>query len=299
VESGSADEERVGFLELGTTGASCRVNGHGILIGRQEDADLVLRDPRVSESHAMIFPAPGAHVIRDLGSTSGTFVNGRRVREARLADGDRVQVGPVKLRYSARSMAGLGLPASRLLEAAPRVAEAARVVPAAVVEGKTVEAGERVGQGAPRRAVATEPAGADRRVLITPTPGGAGARVNGVIDETPAPGRPAREAQGGEPARPAKAAAATATTVKGALGKPQVKPPAAWGPIAAAVADPALLGLCGASYRQSHGQGSAARPAAKSGWPWWAWVLLLVSVALMGAGAFLIAWKKYQFWGLW
>ena len=54
----------------------------------------------------MIFPGTKGHVLLDLGSGIGTFLNGQRIRQAALSHGDRLQVGPVTLRYSMGALAG-------------------------------------------------------------------------------------------------------------------------------------------------------------------------------------------------
>lgn len=62
-------------------------------IGRQADNDLVVPDPGVSRHHAEVTDEGSHYVIRDLGSTNGTHVNGDRISEHRLFDGDRITVG--------------------------------------------------------------------------------------------------------------------------------------------------------------------------------------------------------------
>lgn len=68
-----------------------------IFIGRTPDNALVLDDGSVSRRHASLMHGPEGWTLKDLGSTNGTFVNGVRVREALLQDGDRVRVGGVIL----------------------------------------------------------------------------------------------------------------------------------------------------------------------------------------------------------
>ena len=53
------------------------------LIGRQPENHLILRDSRVSRSHARIVVENGAYVLEDNGSRHGTFVNGKRDHSAR------------------------------------------------------------------------------------------------------------------------------------------------------------------------------------------------------------------------
>lgn len=64
-----------------------------ILIGRSNDLDMVLVEDMVSRKHAKIGLVDGAVTIADLGSTNGTFVNGEKVKQARLKEGDRILIG--------------------------------------------------------------------------------------------------------------------------------------------------------------------------------------------------------------
>ncbi|MGQ9474727.1 MAG: FhaA domain-containing protein [Actinomycetota bacterium] len=81
-------------------GSTLRLEGSRLSIGRSEENDLVLPDPRVSRFHAEIERAPQGYVLRDLGSTNGTLVNGRRVRERLLEDGDTISVAEVRMVFS-------------------------------------------------------------------------------------------------------------------------------------------------------------------------------------------------------
>ncbi|HET7325794.1 MAG TPA: DUF3662 and FHA domain-containing protein [Nocardioidaceae bacterium] len=69
------------------------------VIGRAKDTDLVLTDTGVSRRHAEVRFTPTDVVLRDLGSTNGTTVNGRRVELVALHDGDRIEVGHTELIY--------------------------------------------------------------------------------------------------------------------------------------------------------------------------------------------------------
>ena len=72
----------------------------GVTVGR-EGCDILLADPEVSRRHAVLHDTPGrGPTIEDLGSTNGTYVNGRRVTSARkLSSGDVVRIGETELRY--------------------------------------------------------------------------------------------------------------------------------------------------------------------------------------------------------
>lgn len=72
------------------------VTAAGITIGRDPDNGIVIADPRVSHHHAWIGIVDDKVVLRDLGSTNGTFINARRdalVTEAALMPGDTIFFG--------------------------------------------------------------------------------------------------------------------------------------------------------------------------------------------------------------
>lgn len=64
-----------------------------IIVGRSSDLDMVLVEDMVSRKHARIALNDEQIWIEDLGSTNGTFVNGEKVKRARLKEGDRVLIG--------------------------------------------------------------------------------------------------------------------------------------------------------------------------------------------------------------
>jgi hypothetical protein len=65
-----------------------------IVVGRSHEADVVIADPYASDFHLRMTAKDGRIVLSDLGSTNGTYVNGRRVTAPTdLGRGDAVQVG--------------------------------------------------------------------------------------------------------------------------------------------------------------------------------------------------------------
>lgn len=74
---------------------------HVIRIGRDPALELVIADDFVSTSHARIVPGPGGPLLEDLGSTNGTLLNGRPVKDpSPLVAGDEIEIGTVKLKVS-------------------------------------------------------------------------------------------------------------------------------------------------------------------------------------------------------
>jgi hypothetical protein len=68
-------------------------------IGRSTECARVFEDRTVSRVHAQLRWVNGGWVLSDLGSMNGTWVNGWRIQEAWVRDGDRVQLGAVELKF--------------------------------------------------------------------------------------------------------------------------------------------------------------------------------------------------------
>jgi pSer/pThr/pTyr-binding forkhead associated (FHA) protein len=66
------------------------------LVGRREDCDLRLEHKSVSKTHCVIVKTDGMLMLRDLGSTNGTRVNGQRVRRAMLLPDDQLHIASYK-----------------------------------------------------------------------------------------------------------------------------------------------------------------------------------------------------------
>jgi hypothetical protein len=70
-----------------------------VTIGRSRDSDIFLQDLAVSRLHTTINRENGGYVLRDEGSVNGTYVNGKRITEQPLEDGDEIQVGQSVLAF--------------------------------------------------------------------------------------------------------------------------------------------------------------------------------------------------------
>ena len=89
-------------LVLSSGGAvvhQCRVDSDRVSVGREPHNAIVVDDPLVSREHAAILPVGNDHILEDLGSANGTFVNGTRVERRILQHGDVIELGAFHLRY--------------------------------------------------------------------------------------------------------------------------------------------------------------------------------------------------------
>lgn len=79
-------------------GAPAHLTKVRTVIGRR-NADVLLEDPDVSRQHAAIERYGSRYLIRDLGSTNGTFVNGERIDARILEPRDVIEVGGTRLAF--------------------------------------------------------------------------------------------------------------------------------------------------------------------------------------------------------
>ena len=84
-------------LSENTSGQRFALDREEIQIGRGTGCHIQLKDPKVSRKHAQITIKAGQLTIEDLDSTQGVLINGERVEECQLKDGDRVQLGDTQL----------------------------------------------------------------------------------------------------------------------------------------------------------------------------------------------------------
>jgi hypothetical protein len=78
-------------------GGRIQIGPDPVVIGRMPECDVVLSDPNVSRRHAEIVRVEGDFLVRDLGSTNGTRLNGAPVTEGYLRTGDNITVGSTTL----------------------------------------------------------------------------------------------------------------------------------------------------------------------------------------------------------
>lgn len=74
------------------------VNRERFRIGKSDDCDLTLKDETVSRNHCELVQEPKGYLLKDLGSTNGTLLDGAEIREAYLKPGAIITVGKVELK---------------------------------------------------------------------------------------------------------------------------------------------------------------------------------------------------------
>lgn len=83
------------------TGQRVTLGERMLTIGRSTDCDIVLHDGNVSRRHAEVRALGAGFALTDLGSTNGTTVNGARISEQQLVDGDEIQIGSARIVFEA------------------------------------------------------------------------------------------------------------------------------------------------------------------------------------------------------
>src|SRR5207253_261104 len=81
-------------------GTRHEVKERRVVLGRSRDCDIQLADANVSRRHAELRQEGASYWIVDLGSTNGMEVNGKRVKRAKLRDGDTITLGSTDVTFS-------------------------------------------------------------------------------------------------------------------------------------------------------------------------------------------------------
>lgn len=88
------------LVTLSFDGTRYEVKQRRVVIGRSRDCDIQLADTNVSRRHAELRQEGASYWIVDLGSTNGLEVNGKRVKRAKLSDGDTITVGSTAVTFT-------------------------------------------------------------------------------------------------------------------------------------------------------------------------------------------------------
>ncbi|MDH3590844.1 MAG: FHA domain-containing protein, partial [Planctomycetota bacterium] len=116
------------FLKVYTNGEERTVflGDAPVVIGRAQDADVMIKDVKASRRHCVIEPEPGGWRVRDLGSGNGTKLNGARVDREALRPDDVVTIGDVRILYAGEAAAVVAATAPRAEPARPAAREPRR-----------------------------------------------------------------------------------------------------------------------------------------------------------------------------
>jgi hypothetical protein len=87
-------------VTLTVDGTEHEVKQRRVVLGRSKDCDVQLSDTNVSRRHAELRQEGASYWMVDLGSTNGMEVNGKRVKRAKLRDGDTVTLGSTDVVFS-------------------------------------------------------------------------------------------------------------------------------------------------------------------------------------------------------
>jgi hypothetical protein len=93
-------DHRRGAARLRYEGKTAVLRSSGGVIGRSRECDVVLSDQNVSRKHAEVRPSGGKWIVKDLGSTNGVKVNGRRIAGPQsLKPGDTIELGTTTIGF--------------------------------------------------------------------------------------------------------------------------------------------------------------------------------------------------------
>lgn len=87
-------------VTLSFAGTRREMKQRRVVIGRSRDCDIQLADANVSRRHAELRQEGASYWVVDLGSTNGIEVNGKRVKRAKLSDGDTITLGSTDVTFS-------------------------------------------------------------------------------------------------------------------------------------------------------------------------------------------------------
>jgi pSer/pThr/pTyr-binding forkhead associated (FHA) protein len=121
------------ILNQGMTGRTFEVNIERTTVGRVEDNTFQIVDPSVSSHHAEIILRGPELLVRDIGSTNGTFINGDKITEAVLKPGQTLRFGQVELKIDDGKPASAPPPAAAGSAPAPAPAAAKKQVEGTMV----------------------------------------------------------------------------------------------------------------------------------------------------------------------
>ena len=98
----------------GSVAERWEIKGNPVSFGRGDEADVQIKDERMSRQHFVVEPREEKFFARDLNSTNGTFINNNRITEVELQPNDRIRGGQTVLVFE------MSQPNPAIARAAPR-----------------------------------------------------------------------------------------------------------------------------------------------------------------------------------
>lgn len=87
------------LISEGASGSiSYPINQTITLVGRDDEADWLLESRQVSRKHCILVDSGDFLLVRDLASTNGTFINGKRTHAGKLKEGDTLSLGEISFK---------------------------------------------------------------------------------------------------------------------------------------------------------------------------------------------------------
>jgi len=158
---------KVTVLSGAEQGRSFEFDRIEVTFGRTMENDVVLADPGISRQHLSIRNKGGAFILRDMGSSNGTMLNGKKVQEEVLKPGDVIVMGGAKVRFDGGSGGAESAPAASQKaltgDRGARGARGARGRAARSGAGRAKRSPERAAKAARARAARGERAGGGGR----------------------------------------------------------------------------------------------------------------------------------------
>jgi pSer/pThr/pTyr-binding forkhead associated (FHA) protein len=103
-ETGSAPPPKAALVVVHSADESSKgqrfpLGAEDVTLGREEGNAILVASDQASRRHARIFASGGAHVLVDLDSTNGTYLNSKLVKEQTLRHGDVLRIATTVLKY--------------------------------------------------------------------------------------------------------------------------------------------------------------------------------------------------------
>lgn len=120
---------RLVLLSEGLTGRTYELKSEKTTVGRVPDNAFEIAEASVSSHHCEIMLRGNDVVIKDLGSTNGTYINGEKIEEAVLKAGQILRVGMIEMRLETGDPGPSAAAAAAASAAAKKMLEQTRVIP--------------------------------------------------------------------------------------------------------------------------------------------------------------------------